>query len=78
MINDTFLTAEEVSALTKRTYRPAQVKVLNALGIDHKVHPDGDVLILRSHINKVFNGTSEPEAKMGDASPNWGAFNTCA
>lgn len=47
-MTDTFLSAEEVQVLTDRKVRPAQVKVLKAMGIEHKVKPDGSVAILRA------------------------------
>lgn len=78
MMNNIFLTPEEIHTLTKRSYRPAQAKVLREMGIDHKIHPDGDVLILRSHINKVFNGDESQKPSTESKEPNWGAFNTCA
>lgn len=66
MKNGTFLELEEIKSLTKRTVRPAQVKVLKAMGIEHRVRPDGSVAILRNHINKVFDGqatTRQPKNK---------------
>lgn len=45
----TFLDPDEVKDLTDKTRRPSQVKVLNAMGIEHKVRPDGSVAILRAH-----------------------------
>jgi hypothetical protein len=70
---DTFLEAEEVERLTDRIRRPAQVKVLRSMGIEHKVRPDGGIAILRSHITKVFDGHPEPNARKHQqaVSPNW-------
>lgn len=56
MTTDTFLTEEEVQALTERKVRRAQVSVLNSMGIEHRVRPDGSVAILRAHIVKIFDG----------------------
>lgn len=73
-MNDLFLTAEEVHVLTNRKARPSQVKVLKAMGIEHKVRPDGSVAILRTHIEKVFDGSSAGKSKTKTAVPNWEAI----
>ena len=57
-MTDTFLSYEEIQALTHRKVYSAQVRVLKAMGIEHRVRPDGSVAILRAHITKVFDGTT--------------------
>lgn len=74
MVTDTFLSLEEVQALTLRKVRPAQVKALRSMGIEHKVRPDGSVAILRAHITKVFDGETAVARKPKQAVPNWGAI----
>lgn len=69
-----FLDTEEVQALTKRSVRPAQVRVLKAMGIEHRVRPDGSVAILRAHISKVFDGNPEITRQTKQAVPNWDAI----
>lgn len=69
-----FLDTEEVQALTKRSVRPAQVRVLKAMGIEHRVRPDGSVAILRAHITKVFDGFTETKKQTKHAEPNWEAM----
>lgn len=72
---DLFLTPEEVISLTKRTRRDAQVKMLRHMGIEHRVRADGSVVILRSHIEKIFGGivdTAPPQKKRTE--PNWAAI----
>jgi hypothetical protein len=71
---DTFLTQEEIQTLTERKVRPAQVKVLKAMGIEHRVRPDGSVAILRAHINKVFDGSPDTTRQTKQAAPNWDAM----
>lgn len=73
MATDTFLSNEEVLALTQRKVRPAQVKALKSMGIEHKVRPDGSVAILRSHITKVFDGDPDTRKSTKQAVPNWDA-----
>lgn len=74
MATDTFLSFEEVQDLTSRKVRSAQVKALRAMGIEHKVRPDGSVAILRAHITKVFDGDSAVSRKPKQAVPNWDAI----
>lgn len=70
-----FLVDSEISELTNKTYAPARIKALNALGIQHKVRGDGSIAILRAHIIKVFGGNPEtPSRKSKDAEPNWSAI----
>lgn len=73
MATDTFLTEEEVQALTERKVRRAQVSVLNSMGIEHRVRPDGSVAILRAHIIKVFDG-GNTQSKTKEVVPNWDAI----
>lgn len=73
-MTDTFLSAQEIQTLTDRKVRPAQVKVLKAMGIEHKVRPDGSVAILRAHIIKVFDGSTESNHQIKQAVPNWDAM----
>lgn len=71
----TFLAAEEIQDLTNKSRRPSQVKALNAMGIEHKVRPDGSVAILRAHITKVFDGAPDAAAKrVNTPGPNWDAI----
>lgn len=71
----TFLEPEEINGLTNKVKRPAQVKVLNAMGIEHKVRPDGSVAILRAHITKVFGGGPDSVRKTTKVvEPNWAAI----
>lgn len=74
MATDTFLSDEEIQALTERKVRPAQVRVLKSMGIEHRVRPDGSVAILRAHIYKVFDGDSSTRTKQTVVQPNWDAM----
>lgn len=74
MMTDTFLSYEEIQALTQRKVRSAQVRVLKAMGIEHRVRPDGSVAILRAHITKVFDGLVESKKQTKHAEPNWEAM----
>lgn len=74
LTESTFLTAGEVRELTDRVNMSSQVKVLRAMGIEHRMRPDGSVVILRSHVNKVFDGIAGSASKTKSVSPNWGAI----
>ena len=70
-----FLDHEEVKRLTNSTGRDAQSKALRAMGIVHKVRPDGSIAILRDHINKIFAGDSDSNMKpIKSQEPNWDAI----
>ncbi|WP_240804925.1 DUF4224 domain-containing protein [Cupriavidus oxalaticus] len=49
-----FLTAEEVRQLTNRVQRRAQAVVLNSLGVEHKIRPDGSIIVLRAHVEHLL------------------------
>lgn len=51
-----FLTREEVAELTARKRAAAQARVLRGLGIEHRIRPDGSVLILRAHVEHLLGG----------------------
>ena len=73
-ITDTFLSEKEVVDLTERRTKPAQVRALKAMGIEHRVRPDNSIAILRAHIIKVFDGGSESKSKPKKITPNWDAI----
>lgn len=67
------LTDAEIAELTKKHRRPAQRKALNAMGVTHKVRPDGSLAVLRSHVEKLLGGT--PAAKVArEQEPEWSAM----
>lgn len=70
-----FLTPEELRELTDKRVRPAQVRVLRAMGIEHRVRPDGSVVVLRSHVEKLLGGDTKQSKKAPDIEPDWGALN---
>lgn len=51
---DMFLTAEEMIEMTGRQRSDAQVRVLKFMGIEHRIRPDGKVVVLRAHVESVF------------------------
>jgi hypothetical protein len=69
-----FLTEDEVRALSGKIKRDAQVRALRAMGVEHRVRPDGSVAVLRDHIHKVFDGTPGSAKRGKPAAPNWDAI----
>lgn len=62
-MTDPFLLPEEIANLTDKKRRPAQLRVLQAMKIEHKVRPNNSIAILRAHINKVFDGNADTAAR---------------
>lgn len=69
-MSELFLTDNEVRELTRRERYSAQVRALRRMGIDHRIRPDGSVLVLRSHVESLFSG----HVASNDQEPNWGAL----
>lgn len=68
-MSDMFLSDEELFALTKRHHTPARVKMLNKMGIQHKIRADNTVAVLRSHVERVFG--EKPKVEAGNWKPSW-------
>jgi hypothetical protein len=68
-----FLTPEDIAALTLKTQRKSQRAALNFMGIDHKIRPDGSIVVLRAHVEKVL-GASMPISSAKKREPNWSAI----
>lgn len=71
-MNTLFLTENEVRELTRRERNSAQVRALRRMGIEHRIRPDGSVLVLRSHVDNLLGGTGRESAS--DNEPNWDAI----
>lgn len=54
-----FLTQDEIRDMTGRVRYKSQALVLSAMGIEHKVRPDGSLLVLRSHVEQSLGGTTK-------------------
>lgn len=68
-----FLNPDEIKQLTGKMRSDAQVRWLRTMGITHKINGNGDPIILKAHIEKVFDG-SYAESKNKEE-PNWNAIN---
>lgn len=60
----TFLTPEDIATLTGRQRGDAQVRALKFMGVEHRVRPDGKVIVLRAHIESVFGIAPTPNKKV--------------
>jgi hypothetical protein len=70
-----FLTKEELVQLTGRKVNRSQVMVLRAMGIEHRVRPEGSVVVLRAHVEKQFGGGEESRKKEKPFEPDWSGVN---
>ena len=68
-----FLTPEEIAQLTGRVQRRAQRTVLNALGVVHKVRPDGSLVVLRAHVEKELGGGATTGGH-AEFEPDWSSL----
>ena len=73
-MSDLFLDADEISNMTSRVQRAAQVRVLRGMGIEHRIRPDGSVAILRAHVERVFGACPASMRKAASKEPNWEAL----
>lgn len=69
-----FLSLTEVIDLTHRRTRNSQVSALRQMGIDHKVRPDGSLVVLRAHIEKTFGATLATGKIKKKSEPDWSAL----
>lgn len=66
-----FLDDDEIEQLTKRRRRPAQSKALSFMGIEHKMRPDGSLVVLRAHVERMLGGGIVPPRKERKWEPNF-------
>jgi hypothetical protein len=58
-----FLTDEELTELTGKRYNAVRVRVLRGMGIEHKIRPDGSIVVLRAHAERIL-GERAPKSKI--------------
>jgi hypothetical protein len=67
-----FLTDDELVQLTRRTRRASQRQVLAAMGIEHRPRPDGSLVVLRSHVEKLLDGAlANAKIRVQNNEPDW-------
>ncbi|AIU28357.1 hypothetical protein LV28_18880 [Pandoraea pnomenusa] len=70
-MSSTFLSRDEVCELTGRRQHAAQARALRAMGIEHRVRPDGSIAVLRTHIEAELAPAAT--RRVADWQPNWSA-----
>jgi hypothetical protein len=68
-----FLDAEELIELTGRRRRNSQIRALREMGIEHKIRPDGSVVVLTQHVIEQFGVKTKQESRPR-TEPNWKKF----
>ncbi|VVE41948.1 hypothetical protein PCO31111_04222 [Pandoraea communis] len=63
LVVPTFLTQDEIREMTGRVRYKSQALVLSAMGIEHKVRPDGSILVLRMHVEQSLGGTTKNQTR---------------
>ena len=59
----------DLVAITKRTRKSAQSRVLTALGIEHKRRPDGSIFVLWPSVENAY--ANKPAARAKKAAPDF-------
>ncbi|MEI6729818.1 MAG: DUF4224 domain-containing protein [Pseudomonadota bacterium] len=73
-MNKMLLTNEELIELTGKHRREMQQCTLRHLGIEHRLRPDGSIVVLRKHVEKSL-GDIDNKRERSRIEPNWGALN---
>lgn len=68
------LTDEELRELTRRSQPASQIRVLRYMGIEHKVRPDGSIVVSRSHVQQVLGVSAISNKQRFEPEPNWSAI----
>ncbi len=73
-MSSTFLDSTEMAELTGRVRSDAQVRALRHMGIEHRVRPDGKVVVLRSHVEQVLGVAPARGGPAKEIEPDWSAI----
>lgn len=68
------LDADQLYELTRKKRSSAQAAVLSAMGIEHRIRPDGSVAVSEAHVEKVLGGEVFKK-KVKAVEPNWDMLN---
>jgi Domain of unknown function (DUF4224) len=69
-----FLDSNALYELTRRRRSDAQIRMLRAMGIEHRIRADGSVAVLRGHIESLFGAVPSSRSQEQNAEPNWSAI----
>lgn len=73
-----FLTDDELFGLTGAKRRESRVRALRAMGIEHRLRPDGHVIVLRSHVETLLGGAAGSIVAVAGTEPDWSALASSA
>jgi len=73
-VPDFLLTPAEVRELTGRVRRSTQAQTLRSMGIEHRIRPDGSIVVLRAHVERVLSGEIHLKSRNTESEPNWSAM----
>ena len=68
------LSESQLYELTKKKHCAAQASVLKSIGIDHKVRPDGSVVVSKVHVEQVL-GVVVNNTISKQIEPDWTSIN---
>ena len=68
-----FLTPDELHELTGKARNSAQLRALRAMGIEHRIRPDGSLAVLRSHVESLLGGALGAKV-VAPKQPDWSAI----
>ncbi|AMU06279.1 DUF4224 domain-containing protein [Burkholderia cenocepacia] len=66
-----FLTDEELTELTGKRQNAARIRVLNSMGVQHKIRPDGSIAVLRAHVERLFGEKPQKDDPEAAWTPPW-------
>lgn len=70
-----FLEPDELVTLTGRTQNRAQARALRMMGIEHRVRPNGTIVVLSAHVAVVLGAQTAANARDASIEPDWRAMN---
>jgi hypothetical protein len=69
-----FLTDTELTDLTGAKRRECRVRALRAMGVEHRIRPDGRVIVLRSHVEALLGGALPVIVSGQELKPDWSSL----
>jgi len=66
-----FLTEVELTELTGAKRRETRIRALRAMGVEHRIRPDGRVVVLRAHVEALLGGVLPAIVSTPPAKPDW-------
>lgn len=73
MSDSLFLDRDEIAVLTGRQRSGCQARILKTMGVEHRMRPDGRVLVLRKHVEQIFGAPTQRRAPV-EVEPDWSAI----